>query len=119
MNQYEVPACIEDELPEIGNELKTVAPSGNVFKILQCLAGYTRRMISMHNYGAVRRCFALAEKIYNHGNTIVRNAVENVFVYSFSSMLNRCEENEIPVVHAMMPVSLYSVYVRQVLKSGI
>jgi len=118
MNQYEVPACIADELPEIGNELKTV-PSSNVFKTLQCLAGYTRRMIAVHNYGAVRRSFTLAEKIYNHGNTVVRNAVENVFVYSFSAMLNRCEEKEVPAIHAMMPLSLYSVYVRQVLKSGI
>jgi hypothetical protein len=119
MNQYEVPACIEDEFPEIRNELKMVAPSGNVFKTLQCLAGYTRRMIAVHNYRAVRKSFLLAEKIYNHGNTVVKNAIENVFVYSFSAMLNRCEEQEVPVIHAMMPLSLYSAYVRQMLKSGI
>jgi len=119
MNQYEVPACIEDELPEIKDELNIIAPAGNVFKTLQCLSGYTRRMITLHNYSAVRKCFALAEKIYNHGNTMVKNAIENVFVYSFSSMFNRCEEKEIPVIHAMMPLSLYSIYVRQILKSGI
>lgn len=119
MNQYEVPACMQDELPEISKELGTVAPSGNIFKALQCLAGYTRRMISLHHYDSVRKSFALAGKIYDHGNAVVKNAVENVFVYSFSSMMNRCEDRELKLVHAMIPLSLYSVYVKQILKSGI
>lgn len=119
MNQYEVPACMEDELPEIKEELSHVASSVNAFKALQCLADYTRKMVSLHNYSIVKKCFAVAEHIYDAGNAVVKNAVENVFVYSFSSIINRCEAQERTQLHAIMPLSLYSVYVRQILRSGI
>lgn len=119
MNQYEVPACIEDELPEIKDELKTVSPVVNVFKTLQCLTGYTRKMIAAHDFKTAKKCFSLAGKIYETGNAVVKNAVENVFVYAFPSMFCRCEETERNRLYALMPMSLYTAYIGQVIRSGI
>lgn len=118
MNNYEVSAMIEDEIPAIKKEIasKTI---GNANAVMLILARYTRKMISLHDLPAVVKCMHLVDKIYNKGNAIVKNAVENVFIYSFSGIRVCCNKAEWTVIQAKMPMTLYSVYVRQIYKSGI
>ena len=82
------------------------------------LARYTRKMINLHDLPAVAKCMRLADKIYSKGNTIVKNAVENVFVYSFSGLRNCCDQQEWSKVQSGMPMTLYSLYVKQIYRSG-
>ncbi len=119
MNQYEIPAILEDELPAIATDLKEQAVTGNVTHAIKVLTAYTRRLLSLHDLPAVVKCMQVADKIYDKGNQVVRNAVENVFVYSFSGLQCACNRLEWKVIQAKMPVSLYSAYVRQIYKSGI
>jgi len=119
INQYEVPAYMVDELPEIREELEVISPGLNIFKSIQCLTNYTIRKVKEHDLLAIKKCFATAENIYAKGNTMVRDAMENVFVYSFSRLLNMCSSNEKITLQAIMPLELHTAYVQQVLKSGI
>lgn len=119
MNQYEIPAMLEDELPAIAPSLKENAVTGNVTQAIKVLAHYTRSLLSLHDLPAVVKCLQVADKIYEKGNQVVRNAVENVFVYSFSGLQCACNKVEWKVIQARMPLSLYSAYVRQIYKSGI
>lgn len=118
MNQYEVPAVMADELPEIKTELRHLSVLGNVNTAMQILADFTTNMIQQHNYNTVQKCMHVADRIYRRGNNLIRNAVENVFVYSFSTLRTVCNKAEWKLLQARMPVTLYSLYVNQVLKTG-
>ena len=119
INQYEVPAYLVNELPEIEQELKGFSPTLNIFKTVQCLLNYTKREIIQHDLKAVKKCFAIAENMYEKGNESVKAAIENVFVYSFSLLINMCNEEERKQVQAIMPLNLHTAYLQQLLKSGI
>ena len=119
INQYEVPAYLVDEFPELKEELKSISPTLNIFKSIQCFSDYTKRKVLQHDLQVVKRCFAIAEKIYSNGNTIVRDAIENLFVYSFSSLLNLGGKDEKRELQGLMPLCLHAAYVQQILRSGI
>lgn len=118
INQYELPASLVSELPEIENDLKQTADTLNVFKTAQCLVHYTKEKIKAHDMNAVKRIMTAAENIYMKGNNAVKNALENVFVYSFTSMICMCDREEKNHLQAIMPLHLYSAYILQVYRSG-
>jgi hypothetical protein len=118
MNNYEVSAIIGDEIPAIKDEI-TSKTIGNANAVMLILSRYTKKMINLHDLPAIVKCMNVVDKIYNKGNTIVKNAVENVFIYSFSSIRTCCNKAEWSLIQAKMPMTLYSIYVRQIYKSGI
>lgn len=65
----------------------------------------------------VQQCLNLAEKIYLKGDAMVKNAVENIFIFSFSSMMAFCDIVEWRIVQSYMPSRLYQLYIQQVLRS--
>ena len=119
LNQYEVPAYLLEKIPGMEQELKMISPTLNIFKTIQCLANYTRQKVTQHDFTSVKNCFAIAEEVYTEGSTQVKNAIENVFVFSFSSILNLGSNEEKKQLQALMPLHLHTAYVKQVLKSGI
>ena len=70
-----------------------------------------------HEFKMVEKCMLLVEKIYEKGNVPVKNAVENVFIFSFSSIMTICNIVEWRIVQSFMPSCLYSLYIKQVLQS--
>ena len=119
MNQYEVPALLADELPALKAELKQVSPLGNVNSCIRLLTEYTGKMATIHRLDSVKQCMKLAEKLYVRGNNLIRNAIENVFVFSLTILMYSCGRTEWQAIQAQMPVTLHSQYVQQVLKSGV
>ncbi len=116
LSQNQIPEYIVNELPEIKQELESVAATLNILKIIKCPANYTRIKVMQHDLKAVKKCFAVADNIYSEGNTIAKNAIENVFVCSCSSFMNIGTKSEKRELHALVPLCLYTAYVRQVLK---
>lgn len=117
LNQYEVPAMLADELPDIKDSLKTPMIIGDILKTIQVFTDYTERMLQKHNIAVVAKCMSVADNIYTRGNAVVKNAIENIFVFSFSAMRSFCGKEEWKVVQAKTPVTLYSTYIRQVNQS--
>jgi hypothetical protein len=113
----EVPALIAGKLPQIKNDLLRDGGQNSVYKSIQVLTDYTQRMAFEHNFKMVQQCMALVEKLYEKGNALVKNAIENVFVFSFSTIMSRCNAVEWRIVQSYMPSDLYRLYVRQVMKS--
>ncbi|TDW99448.1 hypothetical protein EDB95_0458 [Dinghuibacter silviterrae] len=112
INQYEVAACLKDELPQVSRGLSPLAALDVVANI-QELTDYARKMASLMNLKEVRKCMVFAEKMYGKGNKYVRDVIENVFVFSFSTLFlgDRPRRKQL---QALIPLSLYSVYVRQI-----
>lgn len=117
MNQFDVPAFIAVKLPQVKQDLRTSGRETTIYQSIQVLTDYTKRMAIEHNFKMVEKCMALVEKIYEKGNTLVKNAVENVFIFSFSSIMTIFNIVEWRIVQSYMPAGLYTLYVQQVLRS--
>jgi hypothetical protein len=70
-----------------------------------------------HDYEMVAKNMSLAQKLYKEGNALVRGAIENIFIYSFSTLMTRCSAVEWRVVQTCMPAELYQIYITQILRS--
>jgi len=112
IHEYEVPLYIAGNLPRLKMQTK------DIYKSMQTLADYTKRMALEHDFEEVKKCMSLVERIYDKGNTLVKNAVENIFIFSFSSMRLLCNIVEWRMVQSIMPSSLYTLYMHQVLRSS-
>ena len=116
LNQYEVPAYIACKLPQVKKELSHPGAPLSAYQSMQVLTDYTKRMALEHDFKMVEKCMNLVEVLYAKGNDLVRNAVENVFIFSFSSIMSRCNIVEWRMVQSYMPTGLYALYVQQVLR---
>ena len=122
MNQYEVPSYLQDALPEMKEVLVKEGVSSNLFdpyKSVQCLTDFTLKVAHQHNIKMLKRCFMAAERLYIKGNEMIKNAINNVFIYSFSELLADCTSRQERIkIQSVMPSYLYSAYVQLVLKSN-
>jgi hypothetical protein len=118
LNQHDVPAFIADQLPEVKNDLSAGNSRPNAYTAIQALTDHTKRLAFQHDFTGLKNCMTLVQQIYKSGNTAVRNAVENIFIFAFSSILPRCNQVEWRLVQSCMPPELYTLYVRQVTKAG-
>ena len=116
INQLEIPMYIEEALPEI-SESMILDMYVNAYKVMNDLSAFTCKNIQTHNYGVVKRCFILADQLYCKGNDAVKNAIENVFIYSFTNMLQLYKDDKKKIL-AIIPITLYSIYITQVQKAG-
>jgi hypothetical protein len=117
LNQYEVSNFITFRLPEVKLEISRTGAEPTAYQSIQVVADYAKRMALEHDFKMVKKCMNLVQKLYEKGNNLVRNAVENIFIFSFSSMLSNCSIVEWRIVQSYMPEDLYSLYVKQILKS--
>jgi len=111
INEYETSLFIAGSLPQLKMQTK------DMYKSMQTLTDYTKRMALEHNFNEVKKCMSLVERIYNKGNTLVKNAVENIFIFAFSSMRMLCNIVEWRMVQSFMPSGIYDLYIQQVLRS--
>lgn len=114
IHEFEVPAYITNTLPQLKCEFTC---RQHVYDSMQVLTDYTKRMALEHNFNEVKNCMSLVDKIYHKGDALVQNAVENVFIFSFSSMRLLCNIVEWRIVQSFMPSDLYALYLEQVIKS--
>lgn len=115
INEQNLPAYLEKTMPElagicVGENYK------NTYDIIRQLFKYTTTQVLTHNIKAAKKCLSLAEKLYNKGNIVVKNAIENVFVYSFSHAFFH-DENKREEIMEIVPLSLYELYKKQVINS--
>ena len=116
INQLEIPIYLEEALPEMHLDI-TLSKKNNVYDLMNMLIAFTCKNIKEHNYKVVKRCFKIADKLYSRGNVIVKNAVQNVFVYSFTQMFHNYPAEKQELL-AIVPGTLYTLYMKQVCHSG-
>ncbi len=114
INQLELPMFLEDALPEISTELK-LENNKSAFNSINALTKLAHSKACVCDYATVKRCFSVADSLYGKGNNIVKTAIENVFVYSFTKMFQGDRAN---TLRGMVPMALYSVYISQVCHRG-
>lgn len=116
INHFEVPKYLERNLPGFCCAAAGET-SDNVYQVMQQFSSYTSGEIQQHHFRNVRTCFALAERLYEKGNILVRSAVENIYVYSFTGMLQKFG-NERKAILGIIPITLYTLYIKQIQHPG-
>jgi hypothetical protein len=117
ITQYEVPNMIRKEIPPLSAIPHMCRQSMEIFASMYDLTDCARHSVEEHNFTLARKCFMLAEKLYYHGDRVVRMLVENIFVYGFSTILPN-DKNEVELVRAAIPPTLYNLYLKQIMGSG-
>ena len=118
INQYEIPALIAGQLPQLDRYLRRPGTPVTAYQSIQALTDYTKRMALEHEFKTVGKCMGLMGRLYKEGNALVRNAVETVFIFSFSSIMTSCNVIEWRIIQSFMPAELYTLYIRQVVRSS-
>ena len=109
-------ACqyVQQSIPEISDALPV---EGGIYSTLNVVREYACRQAKEHDYSRLRQCFSLAAALYEKGSGSVKCAVENVFVYSISRIFTLAPEDKARI-KALIPQSLRSLYMAQVLHHG-
>lgn len=123
ISHVEIAGLLETRMPALKEELckddvrlKVLNP----LVTIRCLYNFTLKNVQRHNIAMVKKCFGIAEELYFKGNSAVKNAIENIYIYSLSNIFTACE-NKLYRKHieGMVPTRLYSAYVQQILRSNI
>ncbi len=103
-----IAAIIGSQIPELTMTLQTLRKPA-LYKIIHAYTDYTSSMIRKQDWIEVKKCCAFAGVLYRNGSQVLRNAIENVYVYGLSPLLPMYRHQET----ALLPVSLQSVRVQQ------
>lgn len=117
IRQYEIPALLKAELPAISEDNYPARITMSIYKSVQSFSDFTKHAVQDHNVNLARKCFSLAEKLYRNGDAIVKNAIENIFVFSFTSFMPNDRVEKL-ILQSIIPAPLYAVYMKQVMRSG-
>ena len=115
LSQNDLPEYIEQAMPEL-SKFGKANKSKNVYDIVRQMLKYTRSQVIQHNLNAAQKCMSLAEQLYNKGNNVIKNAIENVFVFSFSHAFFHDEEKKKSIM-TIIPDTLYKLYKKQLVNS--
>jgi hypothetical protein len=118
ITENQVSDILGEEWPEINNELEKLSNSNNIYKTMECFVDFTKLLICKGNLREVKHCFSVAEKMLENGNNTVKNAIENVYVYSLGTVvaLSTLKTNHLKEI---FNGSLRKEYNKQVCASGI
>ncbi len=118
ITENEVHEILSNDLPEINTELEKLTSLNNIYKTMECFVGFTKQLIYKGNLKEVKHCFNIAEKMLDDGNSLVKNAIENVFVYSLGTVV-ALSGLKTKSLKKIFNGSLRKEYNRQVLTHGI
>ena len=114
ISENEVLSLLSNELPEMQVEIKKISNKVSIYNVISCFADFTRQLANVGDLKEVKHCFNVAEKIWTSGNNTVKNAIENSYLFSLSSLLDlNCK------IKDMLNAPLKREYNRQVFGSGI
>lgn len=119
MNQNEAVTVISAAIPEVTEELTKEAAIKHSFALIRIITCYTRKMVAQHNEQMIEKCLKLVDRIYTKGDLAIKNAIENVFIFSLDHILFSCSAAARSRISGKIPLNLYTGYVQQIYKSGI
>ena len=115
INQYEVPAMIEDALPELCKPLRQFPAIFHIYETMSCFTVYTCRQVSRGDFALAGRCLQLAGKLYERGNSKVKYAIEQYFLPVLSAVPLKDAASRIKL-YSIIPSHLYSQFINEQLK---
>lgn len=114
MNHLEARQEITAIIPEIKNELSDQNTSG----IIQIFTDRIREMIRKNENRLLFKSLEKMDHIYKKGDITLKNAVENIFIYSLDYLTASCNIEYRRVIFCNISPELQKIYFRQIYKPG-
>lgn len=111
INQYEVPALIEDCIPQLGKALHQFPAIFHIYETLQCFNGFLLQQLRNRDYNLLGRCLRLTGKLYERGNPLVRKAVLEIILPDLSREKMPDNISQLKL-YELIPASLYNQYMQ-------
>ena len=124
ISRYEASQMIDTELKHKISFLNSNRTGLNLdlsfdfYRSVNDLTEIAQKAAANHDFILLKQCIALAEKLYNNGERLVKDVLENTFIYSFSRIIPAGKMEQC-VFKAMIPKSFYSIYLKQMMVSNI
>ncbi len=118
MNQYEAADEIAMIVPGSATEICQAMKTKNPFKTIRIFSRHFKGLVEAHNLPMTEKCLRVIGKIYEKGDTAVKNAVETVFIFSLDLITNSCSVSERNQIMSKLPIHVFTAYYRQVYKSA-
>ena len=115
IREMEIPEMIDHEMPVLQSRLD--AMSASLFRSVKVFADYTKSQIEQGHIVAVKKCFALADKMLCEGDMIVVMAVRNIYIYSISKALDQNTPFS-KICRSMLSDGLKKEYIHQLYAKG-
>lgn len=106
ISQRDLKSIILSELPEVKNEIKYVGPLGDVNQTMRILSNYTKEAIRKQDWKAAFKCMELVDTVYLKGNLVIKNAVENVFVFPLGKLSETVGKSVMNFFENKMPTAI-------------
>lgn len=101
------------EVPEMITELNKTGDTNCAYKLAAFFAAFTKRMIRNQDHEKVKECFKLAELALKKGDYTIRNAIENVYLFSISHAIDMNSN-----MYTQLEPLLKEAYQKQIKASG-
>jgi len=119
MNHTEAIQEIIQVVPESKAEFEEVYKTKNSFMVINVFTRQIRNLIRKGETTILIKSFDKMNELYQKGDQALKNAVENVFVYSLDSLTFSCDNNYKNLIFSKIPTGLHQAYLCQVYKSGL
>jgi hypothetical protein len=114
ISEKETAEMLGEYFPELLPELKKQGVMNSIHKTLSCFVDYTKKCAYSGNTEELKRCFALANDFITKGNSLVVSAMDSVFVFSLSLLLDGLTSLQLKV-KGMLSEGLTRMYYRQIM----
>ena len=119
MNHTEAIQEIIKVAPESEEEFKEIYKTRNSFMVINVFTRQIRNLIKKGETKILLRSLDKMNELYQRGDSALKNAVENVFVYSLDSLTFSCKPSYKDLIFSRIPTGLHQIYLSQVYKSGL
>jgi hypothetical protein len=113
MNTYDAASFIERKLPEAHVFEKSGRLTFDINKTIACLTQFLKNRFAIGDMLSVKTTLGIADIIYMKGDPVLRTAIENILVYSFSGIMPT-EKWQRKEFKGIIPASLFVQYIHQI-----
>lgn len=119
MNHTDAIAEIIEAIPQFQEEFQEKYRTNNSFMVISTFTKQIKILVKENNQKLLRNSIEKMNQLYEKGDTALKNAIENIFVFSLDSLTFSCDTNCRKLVFESISTSLSKKYFSQVYKSGI
>ncbi|UYQ92685.1 hypothetical protein MKQ68_21640 [Chitinophaga horti] len=98
-----IPELIHQQLPAF-----TAARGNSVSKVIHAFMEYTSTLVQKGQLQEAGRCFRIAGVLYRNGSNLLKNAIENVYIYGLSPLVDTHQQK----LNELLPLPLQQVRIQ-------
>ncbi|GEN77243.1 DUF7674 family protein [Chryseobacterium hagamense] len=118
MNYVQATQEITVAIPEICSDLENT-DIRNSYHLIEFLTDKIKTMIRKNDTHCLSRCLLMMDEIYKDGDQMVKDAIENSFIYSLDNCTAFCDKEYRHLIFGHLSPELQQVYARQIYSHSI